>query len=162
VVVAAAVYGLTWLLGPAESDRVLLQLQELSLKASLAHLTGATLDAALLNSPLPPEFAPERFVATRRVILPLVVYSEGYSHTRTGPIGDSPEPSFVFWYGTSAVVLWRNGVWFPTRSLRQGGAAANPRSSSERAPSNNEMQLTRSAPVTAAAALAADLGVRRA
>jgi hypothetical protein len=95
------------------------QLKDSSFKVSLAHLTGTPVTAALLNTPLPPELAPKRFVATRRNILPLVVYSEGRSSSLTGPIGDSPEPSFVFWYGTSAVVVWGNGEWFPSRAVAQ-------------------------------------------
>ena len=67
---------------------------------------------------MPPELTIERFVAFRRVTLPLLLYVEGQSYNRNGPIADTVKPSLVVWYGVSAVVVWQNKEWFPGRPSR--------------------------------------------
>ncbi len=67
---------------------------------------------------MPPELTVERFVPFHRVTLPFLLYYEGQSYTRKGPIADTVKPSLVAWYGISATVLWQGKEWFPGRRFR--------------------------------------------
>jgi hypothetical protein len=70
------------------------------------------------DAALPAELTTQRFVATHRVILPALIYCEGQSYTKAGPIADTIKPSLVLWYGISSAVLWQNKEWLPGRSAR--------------------------------------------
>jgi hypothetical protein len=71
-----------------------------------------------LGAPLPPEMVIERFEMSHRVTLPLLLYCEGQSSTRSGYIADTVKPSLVLWYGLSATVVWQSKEWFPGRPSR--------------------------------------------
>ena len=107
-----AIYALTWLLGPAAAERALLDLDRARLRAAAASWGVPS------ESPMPPELTVERFVALHHVTFPLLLYYEGQSYTRNGPIADTVKPSLVVWYGVSATVVWQSKEWFPGRSSR--------------------------------------------
>jgi hypothetical protein len=105
-------YGLTWLLGARAAERALMELDQVRLGVAAARW------GAPVGAPLPPELLIEGFETTHRLTLPLLVYCEGQSFTRSGPIADTVKPSLVLWYGVSATVLWQSKEWLPGRRSR--------------------------------------------
>jgi hypothetical protein len=109
----AVPYGLTLLLGVRAAERALLNLDQARVTATAVVRWGVPLGA-----PLPSELVIERFETTHWVALPLLVYCEGQSYTRNGPVADTIKPSLVLWYGVSASVIWQSKEWLPGRSSR--------------------------------------------
>jgi hypothetical protein len=55
------------------------------------------------------------YLVERRVPLVVVSYYRGQSTVEKREISCATRDSILLWYGTDAVLLWQDGLWFPDR-----------------------------------------------